>query len=101
MSEFPTILKTEDKNNSISISPHKNITKYIDFTEDFKKELKNFKIKAQKHINYLKVLMFIIVVFLNEINKFTNQQLFYISFIIIFNIAFSQNLLNNVPKIKK
>lgn len=72
----------------------------FDFSDNFKIELKNFKVKAQKHINYLKILMFVIVAILNEINSFTNQQLFYISFIIIFNIAFSQNLLNSVPKIK-
>ena len=80
--------------------PYRSTKKIIDFTQDFKKNLKNFKTKAQTHINYLKILMFILVVILNEMQTFTNQQLFYISFIIIFNIAFTQNLLNNVPKLK-
>ena len=69
--------------------------------DNFKADLKNFKKNAQKHVHYLKILMFIIIIILSELKIFTNYQIIYISFIIIFNIAFSQNLLNNIPKIKK
>lgn len=68
--------------------------------ENLKNEMRIFKKKAQTHIKYLKFLMFIIVIILNELKIFTNYQILYLSFIIIFNIAFSQNLLNNIPKIK-
>jgi hypothetical protein len=72
----------------------------LNIIENFKNEMRIFKKKAQIHIKYLKFLMFIIVIILNELKIFTNYQILYLSFIIIFNIAFSQNLINNIPKIK-
>ena len=77
----------------------KNTNETLEISDE--NEMKIFKKKAQSHIKYLKILMFIIVIILNEMKIFTNYQLLYLSFIIIFNIAFSQNLLNNVPKISK
>ena len=67
---------------------------------EYKKEIKNFKNKVNKHINYLKILMFIVIVYLSEINFFNGKQVFCVSFLLLFNIAFSQNIINNVPKIK-
>ena len=64
----------------------------------FKIKIKNFKLKAKKHIGYLKSLMFIIVIILSEFKILTDYQILYISIIIIFNISFTQNLLNNLPR---
>jgi len=55
----------------------------------------NFKKKAQQHIYYLQMIMFVFMVILYEF-KFVNQsQALIIIFIILFNIAFTQNMLNN------
>jgi hypothetical protein len=55
----------------------------------------NFKRKAQRHINYLQVIMFITIIIMYE-SKFLNQlQTMAVIFIILFNIAFVQNMLNN------
>ena len=57
--------------------------------------LSNFKKKAQKHIYYLQMIMCAFMVILYEF-KFVNQsQALIIIFIILFNIAFTQNMLNN------
>ena len=57
--------------------------------------LSTFKKKAQQHIYYLQAIMFAFMVILYEF-KFVNQsQALIIIFIILFNIAFTQNMLNN------
>ena len=57
--------------------------------------LSTFKKKAQQHIYYLQLIMFAFMVILYEF-KFVNQsQALIIIFIILFNIAFTQNMLNN------
>jgi hypothetical protein len=57
--------------------------------------LSTFKKKAQRHIYYLQMIMFAFMVILYEF-KFVNQsQALIIIFIILFNIAFTQNMLNN------
>ena len=57
--------------------------------------INNFKRKAQRHINYLQVIRFITIVVMYE-SKFLNQlQTMAVIFIILFNIAFVQNMLNN------
>ena len=57
--------------------------------------LTNFKKKEQQHIYYLQAIMFAFIVILYEF-KFVNQsQALIIIFIILFNIAFTQNMLNN------
>ena len=57
--------------------------------------LSTFKKKAQQHIYYLQMIMFAFMVILYEF-KFVNQsQVLIIIFIILFNIAFTQNMLNN------
>ena len=66
---------------------------------EYKIEIKNFKNKANTHINYLKILMFISMIFLTEMNLFNNKQSICVSFLLLFNIAFSQNIINNIPKI--
>jgi len=54
-----------------------------------------FKRKAQRHIHYLQIIMFITISVMYE-SKFLNQsQTMAIIFIIMFNIAFVQNMLNN------
>lgn len=57
--------------------------------------INNFKSKAQKHIYYLQIIMFILISIMYEF-KFLNQsQTMVVIFIILFNIAFVQNMLNN------
>ena len=61
------------------------------------KELGRFKTKAKKHINYLSILMFFTMIFLNETEFLSSSQSIFITFIIMFNIAFTKNMLVNVP----
>jgi len=61
----------------------------------------NFKREAQRHINYLQVIMFITIIVMYE-SKFLNQlQTMVVIFIILFNIAFVQNMLNNFIVVSK
>lgn len=61
--------------------------------------INTFKRKAQKHINYLQIIMFITIIIMYE-SKFLNQgQTMVVIFIILFNIAFIQNMLNNFIEI--
>ena len=57
---------------------------------------KNFKIKAQKHIYYLQAIMFVIMAILYEFKFLSQLQSIIVIFIILFNIAFTQNMLNNL-----
>ena len=57
---------------------------------------KNFKIKAQKHIYYLEAIMFVIMAILYEFKFLSQLQSIIVIFIILFNIAFTQNMLNNL-----
>ena len=114
---LPETSNTMDGDSNISKISTKNIRSCYEFDnkiiydndleEHFKKsksydifkiKIKNFKLKAKKHIGYLKSLMFIIVIILSEFKILTDYQILYISIIIIFNIAFTQNLLNNLPR---
>ena len=63
-------------------------------------EIKNFIKKANTHINYLKIIMFFMMIIFNEYKIFTTYQSLIVSFIIIFNIAFAQNIVNNLYEIK-
>ena len=93
----------EIKDEKLSIDKN-GIQKYIkkdnlEILNEYKIEIRNFKNKANRHINYLKILMFITMIFLIEINFFNTKQSFCVSFLLLFNLAFSQNIINNVPKI--
>jgi hypothetical protein len=68
--------------------------------ENHEKNLSHFKNKAKKHINYLIILMFFTIIFLNEIEFLEGSQSLFVSFIIMFNIAFTKNMLSNVPTVK-
>lgn len=57
---------------------------------------KNFKFKAQRHINYLQVIMIVIMAILYEFNFLNQAQFIVVVFIILINIAFTQNMLNNL-----
>jgi hypothetical protein len=57
---------------------------------------KNFKKKAFKHIYYLKLIMFIFTAILYEFKIFSKVQLAILVFIILFNLAFIQNMLCNL-----
>lgn len=57
---------------------------------------KNFKIKGQKHIYYLEAIMFVIMAILYEFKFLSQLQSIIVIFIILFNIAFTQNMLNNL-----
>lgn len=55
-----------------------------------------YKNKAKRHIYYLKCIMFISVCFLWEFNIFKDKSFYITSFLILFNIAFIQNMLSNL-----
>jgi len=57
---------------------------------------KTFITKANLHIYYLKIIMMFIIFFLYETKFYNNIQTFVTSFIILFNIAFTQNMINNL-----
>jgi hypothetical protein len=93
-----------DVKNYNFILDENGIQKYIkkddsEILNEYKTEIKKFKNKACKHINYLKLLMFITIIFLSDIKFFDTKQAFCTGFLILFNIAFSQNIINNFPKI--
>ena len=63
--------------------------------------IKEYKKKANRHIHYLKVLFFIVFIVLGEIDFYETQTQYAVTvFIVIFNIAFIQNMINNleIPK---
>lgn len=60
------------------------------------KTYKDFKNKATKHIYYLKITMFISTALLYELKVFSQLQLVILVFIILFNLAFIQNMLSNL-----
>lgn len=55
-----------------------------------------FIVKANLHIYYLKIIMIILMLFLYETKFFNNIQTTVTFFIILFNIAFTQNMINNL-----
>jgi hypothetical protein len=57
---------------------------------------KNFKIKAQRHIYYLEAIMFLFMGILYEFKFLSQFQSIVVVFIVLFNIAFTQNMLNNL-----
>jgi hypothetical protein len=57
---------------------------------------KNFKIKAQRHIYYLEAIMILFMGILYEFKFLSQFQSIVVVFIILFNIAFTQNMLNNL-----
>jgi hypothetical protein len=62
-----------------------------------KEYIKKYKKKANRHIYYLKVLLFVVFIVLGEINLYETQTQYATTvFITIFNIAFTQNMLNNL-----
>jgi hypothetical protein len=65
-----------------------------------KNDLKTFISKALRHLYYLKIIMFFLVLIFIEFKFFTQKQLFIISFIILFNIAFTQNTIQNLKSLK-
>ena len=61
-----------------------------------KNDLKKFVKKAFQHILYLKMIMFVLFLVMLEYNFYTEQQLFWVTFVVLFNIAFIQNMVNNL-----
>ena len=57
---------------------------------------KNFKFKAQRHIYYLEAIMILFMAILYEFKFLSQLQSIVVVFIILFNIAFTQNMLNNL-----
>lgn len=57
---------------------------------------KNFKIKAQRHIYYLEAIMILFMGILYEFKFLSQFQSIVVVFIVLFNIAFTQNMLNNL-----
>ena len=57
---------------------------------------KKFKFKAQKHIYYLEIVMCFFMFVLYEFKFVDRFQSVIIIFIMLFNIAFVQNMLNNL-----
>jgi hypothetical protein len=64
-----------------------------------KNDLKKFLKKAFQHIFYLKIIMFLIFIILVDYKLYSEQQLFGVIFIILFNIAFVQNMMNNLSSL--
>lgn len=64
-----------------------------------KNDLKKFLKKAFQHIFYLKIIMFLIFIILVDYKFYSEQQLFGVIFIILFNIAFVQNMMNNLSSL--
>lgn len=56
----------------------------------------SFITKANLHLYYLKIIMILVIILLYEIKFYNNLQIIVTSFIIIFNITFTQNLINNL-----
>ena len=56
--------------------------------------------KAYIHLYYLKLLMVFLMCFLNVIEFYNTKQFFVTGFIILFNIAFIQNLILNIKCLK-
>lgn len=69
---------------------------------DILKNIFKYKRTAKIHIYYLKLLMFITLCILYEFNYFNIKNFIIISFLIIFNIAFTENMLFNlfIPEYK-
>ena len=80
LEKLSTVVSTE-----IEILSNKNFTLY-----------KNFKIKAQRHIYYLEAIMILIMSILYEFKFLSQIQSIVVVFIILFSIAFTQNMLNNL-----
>lgn len=64
------------------------------------KDMKIFNQKAKKHVNYLTILMFFSMIYLNEIKFLNNSQFLFVLFVVMFHITFTKNMLLNVPHIK-
>ena len=56
----------------------------------------NFVNKANLHLYYLKLIMIVTILFLYEIKFYNNIQIIITTFIVLFNIAFTQNMINNL-----
>ena len=90
--------------NNISLKEgnnHLNLQK--DFLEVNEVQNNNTKIylkellkKAKRHIYYLKILMFVLMCILYEFELLNKFQSMIVVFIILFNISFTQNMLNNI-----
>ena len=90
--------------NNISLKEgnnHLNLQK--DFLEVNEVQNNNTKIylkellkKATRHSYYLKILMFVLMCILYEFELLNKFQSMIVVFIILFNIAFTQNMLNNI-----
>lgn len=59
-----------------------------------------FTNKAYQHLYYLKLIMIFVMFLLNVIEFYDTKQFFVTGFIIMFNIAFTQNLILNVKCLK-
>jgi len=71
-----------------------------EINSDITNILDRYRAKGQKHIYYLESLLVIIMSILFEIKFFNEYQFGLVSFLILFTIAFLQNMLNNliIPK---
>lgn len=72
--------------------------KIEDYDLIFIRDLNKFIIKANKHLYYLKIIMFFFIFYVAQF--YNNIQIFILSFSIIFNIAFIQNMIFNLRLIK-
>lgn len=64
---------------------------------EFQKNVKKFKKDAKKHINYLIILLCICMIYFIETKFFNEVQFLVFSFLTIFQLAFTKNMLLNVP----
>lgn len=74
----------------------KQIVDDLDFLK-FKQDIIKFKKNAKDHINYLIIILCICMIYFIEIKFFSDVQLFVVSFLTIFQLAFTKNMLLNVP----
>ena len=98
-----------NEENGVRINTNANIKKDIlleellHFKNKFQVHIKDMKIfnqKAKKHVNYLTILMFFSMIYLNEIKFLNNSQFLFVLFVVMFHITFTKNMLLNVPHIK-
>ncbi len=83
------------KGDNISIDEIMNEEKLYN---NLKNNLKKFRKDAFRHLKYLKVILFILMLYLYD-NKYYDVTQFWITvFIILFQLAFVQNMLNNLQE---
>ena len=74
-----------------------NLEKFV-YYQTVYDNIQNFQFDAQKHLKYLKIILFIFMLYLLDIKFFDNMQFGCVSFIILFQLSFIQNMLNNLSQ---